>query len=291
MPDPNWFYSTLAQSAAAIVAIIGGFLTSRLLADIGQARQEANRLERVYWMAMTTAGDLMWKPDNTAGLLSIAADMLKTGRLRQYPWLLRMQAMQAGIDPGTAPSQGLPQAMDEVADLLKRLSAWARELMPRQIVTDSETKKREQEATKRLFDDQSAVIDRLNKCSGISQAESSMTVLYVLDQWRGVPEFWTLYRGLEEDYMRFQDGLRGKPYYAGLLLLGAMFVANVLFPLTRLSASSLTDKCVLLALLSAGVLAFAVYVHRLIRRLWALRAIGQANEGVAMWEAMRGRLS
>jgi hypothetical protein len=30
-PDPNWLYSTTAQSAAAIVAIIGGFLVSRLV--------------------------------------------------------------------------------------------------------------------------------------------------------------------------------------------------------------------------------------------------------------------
>ncbi|GAI11749.1 unnamed protein product, partial [marine sediment metagenome] len=26
--DPNWLYSTIAQSSAAIVAIIGGFITA-----------------------------------------------------------------------------------------------------------------------------------------------------------------------------------------------------------------------------------------------------------------------
>ena len=31
MADPNWLYSSTAQSAAAIVAIVGGFITSRLL--------------------------------------------------------------------------------------------------------------------------------------------------------------------------------------------------------------------------------------------------------------------
>jgi hypothetical protein len=31
LADPNWFYSSTAQSAAAIVAIVGGFVTSRLL--------------------------------------------------------------------------------------------------------------------------------------------------------------------------------------------------------------------------------------------------------------------
>ncbi|MBA7672472.1 hypothetical protein ES703_80649 [subsurface metagenome] len=29
--DPNWLYSTIAQSSAAIVAIIGGFITATVL--------------------------------------------------------------------------------------------------------------------------------------------------------------------------------------------------------------------------------------------------------------------
>ncbi len=32
MTDPNWLYSTIAQSSAAIVAIIGGFITASILA-------------------------------------------------------------------------------------------------------------------------------------------------------------------------------------------------------------------------------------------------------------------
>ena len=31
-PDPNWLLSTTAQSSAALVAIVGGFLLSRILA-------------------------------------------------------------------------------------------------------------------------------------------------------------------------------------------------------------------------------------------------------------------
>jgi hypothetical protein len=33
MGDPNWFYSTLAQSSAAIVGLAGGFMVSRILAQ------------------------------------------------------------------------------------------------------------------------------------------------------------------------------------------------------------------------------------------------------------------
>jgi hypothetical protein len=36
--DPNWFYSTLAQSSAAIVGLAGGFMVSRVLARAGASR-------------------------------------------------------------------------------------------------------------------------------------------------------------------------------------------------------------------------------------------------------------
>jgi hypothetical protein len=39
--DPNWFYSTVAQSSAAIVGLAGGFMINRLTAhrvDIAPAR-------------------------------------------------------------------------------------------------------------------------------------------------------------------------------------------------------------------------------------------------------------
>lgn len=42
--DPNWLFSTTAQSAAALVAIVGGFLVSRVLG----LNTERERLLRKY---------------------------------------------------------------------------------------------------------------------------------------------------------------------------------------------------------------------------------------------------
>jgi len=36
--DPNWLYSTIAQSSAAIVAIIGGFITATILGLIAEKK-------------------------------------------------------------------------------------------------------------------------------------------------------------------------------------------------------------------------------------------------------------
>jgi hypothetical protein len=42
--DPNWFYSTIAQSSAAIVAIVGGFVTSNILSLITEKKRLTDTL-------------------------------------------------------------------------------------------------------------------------------------------------------------------------------------------------------------------------------------------------------
>ena len=44
MSDPNWFYSALAQSAAAIVGLIGAFVTSRVMMMAGEKSRIENRI-------------------------------------------------------------------------------------------------------------------------------------------------------------------------------------------------------------------------------------------------------
>ena len=42
--DPSWLYSTIAQSSAAIVAIVGGFMTATVLMLISEKRNLNNQL-------------------------------------------------------------------------------------------------------------------------------------------------------------------------------------------------------------------------------------------------------
>ena len=44
MSDPNWFYSTLAQSTAAIVGLVGAFLIQRILAVRAEVAEERERI-------------------------------------------------------------------------------------------------------------------------------------------------------------------------------------------------------------------------------------------------------
>ena len=47
MSDPNWFYSALAQSAAAIVGLIGAFVTSRVMMMAGERSRIEKRIQEV----------------------------------------------------------------------------------------------------------------------------------------------------------------------------------------------------------------------------------------------------
>ena len=47
MTDPNWFYSALAQSAAAIVGLIGAFVTSRVMMMASERSRIENRINEI----------------------------------------------------------------------------------------------------------------------------------------------------------------------------------------------------------------------------------------------------
>jgi hypothetical protein len=50
MHDPNWFYSTLAQSTAAIVGLAGGFMVNRVVQQRNEVAPERERARGIFEM-------------------------------------------------------------------------------------------------------------------------------------------------------------------------------------------------------------------------------------------------
>lgn len=78
---PEWLYSTAAQSAAALVAIIGGLLVSRLVALSGErqaAARELERLERLLTLAEAT------RDQQNEEVRAKAKDAFRGGVVRAY---------------------------------------------------------------------------------------------------------------------------------------------------------------------------------------------------------------
>jgi hypothetical protein len=46
--DPNWFYSTVAQSTAAIVGLAGGFLAARLVSHRAEIARDREKLRQQF---------------------------------------------------------------------------------------------------------------------------------------------------------------------------------------------------------------------------------------------------
>lgn len=94
--DPNWFYSSLAQSAAAIVGIIGGFLVQGLLRQRQEASLFWERLVQVAQRMMNDQGRVVaprlsfleWFRREVAADLGMnrSAIQVKHGAIRNRNW-------------------------------------------------------------------------------------------------------------------------------------------------------------------------------------------------------------
>jgi hypothetical protein len=51
MPDPNWLYATVAQCSAAVVAIVGGFITATMLQRSGERESLSARVDELRGLA------------------------------------------------------------------------------------------------------------------------------------------------------------------------------------------------------------------------------------------------
>ena len=57
--DPNWFYSSLAQSAASIVGLLGAILVTRLQTQLAEVRQVRRKLVRARQRSRESCGEAL----------------------------------------------------------------------------------------------------------------------------------------------------------------------------------------------------------------------------------------
>jgi hypothetical protein len=72
MGDPNWFYSTLAQSSAAIVGLAGGFMVARVLAQRTEIALDRNRLRDQMLMLQASAGAILQNAERVSSRIRAA---------------------------------------------------------------------------------------------------------------------------------------------------------------------------------------------------------------------------
>jgi hypothetical protein len=277
MDDPNWFYSTLAQSAAAIVGVSGGFLASSLIRQrevIAERRQEL--LDRI--------SSFRTSVENLRGL----GDRLVQGvdRLRAEPQpetgSLRINPNSLGL--GTFSMQNGPAGFVDVSpeDLMRfdALRVIAKEfadaagalanpgaledaLFRRSGLTVPEWLNEPFDQSLFARDQTDQTLERFMRIGDQRNAARAF--------WQGIPQ---QYSDLSQLYESFRAAVTPRSSYALLGLLAGLLIAGVVLPMMSLSAKSGGSKAALLvvfALLAMGVLVYLAFEVTRLRAFANLR--------------------
>ena len=103
--DPNWFYSTIAQSSATIVAIIGGFITHSVLSLTAERRSLRNqrRDKEARLQALKKERDRLSEERDVKEvemfIESIMDEMLDSGRAPSLEEIIRENAEAQTLNP------------------------------------------------------------------------------------------------------------------------------------------------------------------------------------------------
>lgn len=115
MADPNWLLSTSAQSAAAIVAIVGGFLVSRLVTLSAERNSLIRRRDEVGALLNVKESEReelegQQEGDEAVGIISDALD----GLIEAKGEMRLEEMLESYGDPWDKPSEKLASHLDEV---------------------------------------------------------------------------------------------------------------------------------------------------------------------------------
>lgn len=103
--DPNWFYSSLAQSAAAIVGLLGGIFATRLQTQITDSREQRLKsiqaLQRLHERLTKLRTPLHEYLDHTDSQLALLHEQLRAGitRIDQPVWYAHVEkSLNASVE-------------------------------------------------------------------------------------------------------------------------------------------------------------------------------------------------
>lgn len=284
--DPNWFYSSLAQSAAAVIGVIGGFVISSLL----RQREELSV--------------------HRATLLKIAAEVVRAQQNVFKPradwrdwWTKTKEEIEATRSSTSAliPTLGLSGTKGPI-----NVTATAAEIAlldeaHEQCSRLVEALKRD--ALGRFFLRPDKSDDLLRTLITVSADEWR-----IRQQWR--PQNGWLSRVLDDEdgelarlirsvsdyrdaHARAERGFAPRYYYFLVALLAWISAAGVLYPLLRLSAHADIEKWILAALFGVGlvgVLGFVIVLVRDVRRIIRIESVDVIRAGGFLPEARQGAL-
>jgi len=261
--DPNWFYSTLAQSSAAIVGLAGGFMVTRVIAQRGEIAVDRSTARGVMLNLHATVVDRADQAERVEkSLRAILPIAENTGQLD-------ISLIETFTHPGNHGQGGAFAADADVLALLRQIADGARDYKA---------------ALTKLAADPKALADRLRAGTNASESAPRWLNEEMQGTLSGGNVFDTL--GQQRDWMRNDWHGRRQSYdnlktelanlrtraaigsLAGLVgVLAAFLVFGVVVPLAYLSARAGASRETLLAAFGMLALLFLFYLANEVRRL------------------------
>ena len=270
MGDPNWFYSTLAQSTAAIVGLSGAFMVQRVLMQRSEVASE--------------------RFDLRANLRSFYEDRiaLEAGDAQQIADLAS-QIVESPPAPGFDPFQIYVPELSTGQRLIRIVTVQPGEVtgeMVRDLASVRDAMASYRDVFPATFDEFIGQLERDGEI-GIANRNHWLKV----EPWRGgtKPDANATYlawlpfaqeiarerwRTLVDESRRWGTEVRGfrarlvpRSFYVLVGVLVAMLVIGVVVPLTQLTASSVASKLWLTIAFAVLALTFPVYVWIELTRL------------------------
>jgi hypothetical protein len=292
-PDPNWFYSTLAQSTAALVGLTGGFLVSRLLdrqRDVAEARPEIVRQYRVvvdsFARQSAHSANVVASLEQVSALIADQEDRGWTAfdpieRDRQRRRELKLMSTDDRFWGSTSNTIGKGTAED-VADLrtLIPLVADYRDAFARwgEVELADALRRRRgirpPKGAEWLDEEPDYSVERHDPRSYWATVRYEARRTWMQSQWRAEVG---LYESVRPAYERFRAQLVPRRVYVLIGVLGGLIFAGVFVPLFFLSARDDSWREILIA--GFGVLASGLVVYL----LFEVRGLRSASDLTRPW--------
>jgi hypothetical protein len=256
-PDPNWFYSTLAQSTAAIVGLAGGFLVARLIALRERVGEERERLVSKFENLIAQARKEASRYDGLANAIE--------EELRDSDDWLQQQEDRGYVEIPSHAKYGVRPPSPEELERLGELPALLREAadswneLDRAVIARSIVKNR-------------PLTSRTEWLPGLTMPPAFTNYPTAPDTyWMAVVQQRDWLRWRWTDYVRFYDEVRASTQafrarmipgsiYVLLGILGLLMIAGVIAPMLYLSARGGSSKSLLLVGFIPLALAFVGYL-------------------------------
>lgn len=254
MEDPNWFFSTLAQSAAAIVGLIGAFLVSRIVEQANEVRGKKKEFNEKISSLRTEIEKVKDDLKKLRGWYNSDIESLKKNSNNKK---------DSVNDPHLTITVNLPT--DDFKAILNLFSDGF-ELFEEQIEFLSNIEIRSFMAFKKPIEFYSSISKHLEQWNNSSFAGVSIKDRKLGGHFIDILDLNNKILEIKKDYEEFADSLIFLPSYFkyGLYILGFIAIFCVIAPLFFLSASphkflGFYVKNLLLTLFTIGIISLLVF--------------------------------